>query len=186
MRSTAYLSDCGTYRYELERDWAAPDAHDQSVVWIMLNPSTADATADDPTIRRCISFAKTWGVERLKVVNLFAYRATDPKELATAEDPTGSLNFAVIEDAFFNAADFGDIVVCAWGASAPIDTTEAAERIKATAEHFGVDMYCLGTTKNGSPRHPLYVKGDTELELLPAAGHIAPIEQPTNGQEATT
>jgi hypothetical protein len=107
---TAVLSDCGEYRYELRRTWGADD--EPLVCWVMLNPSTADADQDDPTIRRCISFSNRWGFGRLVVVNLFARRATDPKELLHGGDPVGSANDASTLAAALEA----DRVIAAWGA----------------------------------------------------------------------
>jgi hypothetical protein len=88
MTATAVLSDCGTYRYRLGRRWAEGPVD----VWIMLNPSTADATVDDRTIRRCMEFSRRWGAGALVVGNLFALRATDPAELVRHPDPIGPDN----------------------------------------------------------------------------------------------
>lgn len=151
---TATISPCGTYRYDLTRRWAdGPTA-----LWVMLNPSTADATEDDPTIRRCISFSKREGCGRLAVVNLWAYRSTDPKALLTADRPIGPDNGATIERWMQEAS----IVVAAWGAW-PLNNRKvspARSNVEALAAYHGHQMVCLGTTKAGAPRHPLYVKGD--------------------------
>lgn len=155
--ATARLSDCGAYRYELGRRWA----RGPSVLFIMLNPSTADATQDDPTIRRCIGFAKSWQMGALGVVNLFALRATDPAALRTAPDPVGPLNDDAIHDAIVSSR----VVVAAWGAHAM-----AAERAAVVAEmaaNASRPLCCLGTTKAGHPRHPLYLRRDATLIRLP-------------------
>src|SRR5690348_16099160 len=109
MKRDAVISDCGRYRYSLSR-WGW-DERSGRCVFIMLNPSTADASVDDPTIRRCINFAQGWGYGMLEVVNLFAWRATFPKELALAPDPVGPHNGEYLT----RAITIGDITVCAWG-----------------------------------------------------------------------
>lgn len=146
----ATISPCGTYRYDLIRRWGEGGC----VLWVMLNPSTADALVDDPTIRRCIGFTKAWGYNALTVVNLFALRATDPKALKGHRDPGGPKNVEHI-DYWVRWADFG---VAAWGA---FDVGwKKRSGIEATFRLAEKPLYCLGKTKNGSPRHPLYVKGD--------------------------
>lgn len=143
----------GEYRYWLTRQWGdGPKA-----CWIMLNPSTADAEQDDPTIRRCISFSKRWGCGSLVVVNLFARRCTRPVHLKDPGDPVGPENRRVIADAMTDAG----VVVAAWGAH-PM-AQEPAGGLLASSR----PLYCLGKTKDGAPRHPLYVKGDAELVRWP-------------------
>lgn len=161
----ALLSRDGRYRYWLTRRWG-PGTR---VCWVMLNPSTADATVDDPTIRRCIAFSKAWGHGSLIVVNLWAARATDPKALLTLGDPCGPDNAEAIDLAINGSA----AVVLAWGAFA--GRMKAAERLRLwpeeSAKNALVPVYTLGRTKAGHPRHPLYVRGDTAPEpvWLPAA-----------------
>lgn len=155
--NTAHFSPCRTWRYTLTRD-VAPLTGYGTCVFIGLNPSTADETQDDPTIRRCIGFAQRWGYARLKMMNLYAYRSTDPKGLWTADDPVGPVNNHALYAAFGSA----NMIVAAWGVNARPD------RLAQFTEAFhGWDMHCLGVTKNGSPRHPLYVKGDTPLVPFP-------------------
>ncbi len=120
----------------------------------MLNPSTADGLADDPTIRRCIGFVKSFGASVLSVRNLFAYRATDPDELLTADNPTGGDR----GDAELRAAITADLVIVAWGGKVPFGRQKEALRLLG-----GKQLFCLGVTKDGSPRHPLYLRGDAEL-----------------------
>lgn len=141
----AVLSTCGNYRYLLTRRWADGD----TVTWIMLNPSTADASIDDPTIRRCIGFSKEWGYAALRVVNLYAYRATKPEALKAVADPIGP-DHAVH---FMGALHASALVVAAWGACKHAKIDHVKHILTNTLVH------CLGVTANGSPKHPLYVKG---------------------------
>lgn len=150
----AVISPCGTYRYELNRVWDWDSA--RSVVgWIMLNPSVADAEHDDPTIRRCMGFARRWGHGGIVVRNLFALRATDPRQLRRHPDPVGPVNPAHLAQAVHDA-----FTVCAWG-SHPM-AAAPGKRLVDGLLSAGVDVRCLGTTRNGHPRHPLYVKGDAD------------------------
>ncbi len=164
----ADLSDDGVYRYTLRRRWASPE--EPSVCWIMLNPSTADAVVDDPTIRRCIGFSEGWGFGSLTVVNLFGLRATDPKALLTAPHPVGPEN----DEAITTAVRGAWVTVAAWGVHGTLRERGYAVTNLVT-ERLGRDLMCLGTTKDGHPRHPLYVKGDTaptmyrSADLVPAA-----------------
>lgn len=160
--NNALLSECGTYRYELSRTWDW-DSQLPVVGWVMLNPSTADATVDDPTIRRCMRFARRWGYGGIVVRNLFALRATNPRELRHHPNPVGPDNHLYLLSAVHDA-----FTVCAWG-SHPLAIEPGAQLVtKLTATC--VDVRCLGTTKNGHPRHPLYVRGDAEpVAYKPAA-----------------
>ena len=143
------------YRYSLMREWSEL----RRVVFVMLNPSTADEATDDPTIRRCISFAKKWNYGGIEVVNLFAYCASDPKLLAGIVDPIGRDNNEYIVQAINEAG----LVVAAWGAHRSA-VTRGAE-VKAILKlHAGEILRCLGKTKSGAPRHPLYVSSDKALE----------------------
>ena len=150
----AILSEDQRYRYRLDRHWGSSGTH---ATWIMLNPSTADALQDDPTIRRCIAFTKAWGLDGLIVVNLFAFRATDPRQLTRAADPVGPAN----DDFIRQAVCPWSVVVAAWGANRMADqrTEEVMEILTERAGAVG----CLGKTREGYPRHPLYVHGGTEL-----------------------
>ncbi|MGH3977119.1 MAG: DUF1643 domain-containing protein, partial [Pseudonocardiaceae bacterium] len=116
--SDAVLSGCGRYRYQLTRTW---DPGQQRATFIMLNPSTADAADDDPTIRRCTSYARSWGLGGLMVVNLYAYRATDPADLWKVDDPVGPDNDDHLRAVLAAATDVGAPVVAAWGANARLD-----------------------------------------------------------------
>lgn len=129
-------------------------------VFVGLNPSTADETQDDPTIRRCMRFARDWGYTRLKMVNLFAFRATDPSDLFAAAhdgvDVVGPENAHALSLAFGGS----DLIVAAWGAPAPL-TVERVGRF-AQNEGYGWPFYALGLTASGAPRHPLYMRADTQ------------------------
>ena len=149
--SYAVISPCRRFRYTLTREW---DDDKPSVTFIMLNPSTADADQDDPTIRRCIGFAKSWGYGSLTVVNLFAWRATDPRQLVTM-DRIGPDNDDWIRR--MCATHGTQLVVCAWGIhGALFDRGESVRGVLCFR-----DVHHLGLTKGGHPRHPLYLKGDT-------------------------
>ncbi len=153
---SAIMSTCGNYRYILSRNIPSQPFPRPRVLFVMLNPSTADAERDDPTIRRCMGFARRWGHEGLYVANLYAYRATSPSDLWQAEDPVGPNNNLHIINLLVTRGD----VVCAWGAHAKKD--RVAEFI-SMAKKANVRLWCLGTTKANAPRHPLYVKADQEL-----------------------
>lgn len=158
--SDATLSECGRYRYTLTRTW------DPSVwrLWfIMLNPSTADATIDDPTIRRCIGFARRFGYGGLGVVNLYAYRATKPADLWRADDPVGPDNDETLRDMLAARSYYGVPTVAAWGANAKPD--RVAQVLAMAGAH---QLMCLGLTQAGQPRHPLYLRADADL--LPFGG----------------
>jgi len=146
----------GDYRYLLWRRWALSC---ESVVWVMLNPSTADAEIDDPTIRRCVGFARDWGYGGIYVVNLYGLRATDPDELLGHPNPVGPRNDDYITAAISRVA----CIVAAWGG-------EAGRRAHAERTHAVMDLLrtlaiprCLGLTQTGHPRHPLYVPAATPL-----------------------
>jgi hypothetical protein len=139
-----------SYRYTLERGPWLNGAG--TVLFVMLNPSTADETQDDPTIRRCIGFAQAWGFSRLTVANLYAVRATDPRELWLHHDPIGPWNKRSIS----KLASDADQVIVAWGATPHPDPNQP-HRMLRTLGFFHGGVVCLGHTKDGHPRHPLYV-----------------------------
>ncbi len=145
---TASFSADRRYRWTLRRRWG-PGAY---AAFIGLNPSTADETQDDPTIRRCIGFARAWGFDALCMVNLFAYRATDPAEMKRAIDPVGDLNDATLIDV---ARDAG-MVVAAWGAHGTHMGRDKSVRSLIPKLHF------LRLTKDGHPGHPLYLPASLE------------------------
>jgi len=118
--------------------------------FVMLNPSTADAVRDDPTIRRCIGFARAWGYRRLTVTNLFAYRTASPRTLRHAPDPVGPQN----DDFLLRCARQADRIVCAWGTHGALRNRED-EVLGMLREHH---LEHLGLTQANHPRHPLYVR----------------------------
>lgn len=155
MIKSAVISECGRYRYALHRKW---DESLPTLAWCMLNPSTADASIDDPTIRRCITFAKREGCGSIAVINLFAWRATDPDQLPiVAAAKAGPLNESVVE---VNVR--GRRVVVAWGAHDAAEPS-AVHPMLALLQQHADEVLCLGTTKSGAPRHPLYVRSDAPL-----------------------
>lgn len=163
-RGSAVISECGQYRYSLSRDLGG---HSPFCIFIMLNPSTADADLDDPTIRRCMSFAKREGCGKLFVLNLFALRATDPDTMLSHNDPEGPDNWEHFRRRFGSAnyidplTQDKDIVICAWGAHG--DHRDQDKTVMGWLDGWIVEPFCLGATKSGQPKHPLYVKGDTPL-----------------------
>ena len=146
---SAVLSPCGRYRYSLQRRWLTGEG---TVLFIMLNPSTADAETDDPTIRRCIGFAQRWGFRELVVGNLFAYRATNPQELTQVDDPIGAENDYHLTEMSGSAV----ATIAAWGERGALRgrDTDVLRILTGSIEH-------LGLTKQGHPRHPLYLRSDT-------------------------
>lgn len=163
MSGCAWFSDCGTYRYALLRfidlGLDGLDRQDRSVNFVMLNPSTADDVADDPTIRRCIGYARRWGYDELIVTNLFAYRATDPTVMLRADDPIGPENDEYIR----KIAGAADLVVLAWGSHG--DYQRRDEEVRRIIAGTGTVAHCLTTTATGQPGHPLYLA--RHLEPVP-------------------
>ncbi len=177
----AEISADGKYRYRLWREWRGthdplnwrwlrdakgevckdgegkPMGEPRSVLFIMLNPSTADAYVDDPTIRRCVGYAKAWKYERMEVVNLFAYRATDPRELLKLghdDDPVGVDNQRHVEMAVARAG----FMVCAWGIHG--SHLEQDKTMMGWITGWNKPITCLALTKTGMPRHPLRLHAD--------------------------
>jgi hypothetical protein len=143
----------GWYRYSLWRAWSA---HHPRIVFILLNPSTADEQRNDPTIRRCIGFARAWKFGSMEVVNLFAHRATDARELLKIDDPVGEENNCYL----IQAVERCSTVVVGWGIRGTLLGRDSQVLSLLAGRK---DKFCLGITKDGQPRHPLYVKGDTIL-----------------------
>jgi hypothetical protein len=133
--------------------------------FVMLNPSAADGEVDDPTIRRCMAFARREGHGGIVVANLYALRASEPAALWRHENPIGPKNWATLVKFAAQALEAGAPVVCAWGAhgSRQGKDTPIISMFKTT----GTRLVCLGTTKDGHPRHPLYVRADQPLEPFP-------------------
>ena len=157
MYTSAHISNCQRYRYSLERVW---DNSKQMLTWVMLNPSTADWEQDDPTIRRCMGFARSSDYGGIIVVNLFALRATNPDDMKAALDPVGPENMAKLAETL----GASHRVVAAWGTHGGYRDQD--QKFIDIARSMNIKVYCLGVTKEGFPRHPLYVKADQPFEEL--------------------
>ena len=156
----AELSDDRKYRFSLWRSWAVHYPPYPRILFVMLNPSTADELNNDPTIRRCLGFARRLGGESLEVVNLFALRATSPKEMLTSpNEPVGSSNNFFIE----RAAKRAMFVLVAWGAHRNLRGRDE-EVLRLLTAHQ--DVWCLGKTKHGHPKHPLYCPSSSPMEMF--------------------
>lgn len=168
MIKSADISACGRYRYNLRRAWGGG----ATVAFIGLNPSTANAELDDPTIRRCIGFARAWGYGSLLMLNLFALRATDPSRLLFDAAPIGPDTNARLEADVLGAS----LVVAAWGAHyiAPSRGADVRHRLEA----LGIELHALGLTRSGQPRHPLYLPKGLVPVPLAALEHGRAISSP--------
>lgn len=160
----ASISPCGLYRYSLERWW---DTSCYARYYIMLNPSTADAEVDDPTIRRCMGLAKRDRFGGIVVLNLFAFRATSPVDMKAAADPVGPENDARIFSTIggltpTNVRD--GTIVAAWGTHGSF--RNRARTVLSRLQRDGIDVFCFGRTKDGSPKHPLYLSNDAQTTRL--------------------
>lgn len=162
----ALLSDDGIYRWWLTRKIKYGPGHYPSeplvgrVVWIMLNPSTADAKIDDRTIRRCMGFAYLWGYEEIVVVNLFALRSTDPKALYKHADPVGPENDRWIKEYTKDAKE----IIAAWGAHGTLKGRGL--QVRNYLWGLGRPVHRLGLNDDGSPKHPLYLPNDSKRLVL--------------------
>lgn len=155
----AQFSKDRKYRYALWRTWQVGDGH---VMFIGLNPSTADETKDDPTIRRCIGFAKRLGYGGIHMLNLFAFRATSPNDLKRAADPVGPENDKFLR-MYFDVLGFN---IACWGTHG--DFMGRGDKV---IELLGrEDLQCFSITKNGQPKHPLYLRRDAEIIFLAQVG----------------
>lgn len=151
----ADISPFGKYRYNLWRIW---DSDKPLMVWILLNPSTADAEKDDPTIRRCINFSRQWGFGGMHVVNLFTLRVTNPQELKNSDNPIGDCNNSLLS----RYSEW--YKVAGWGNGGLLKDRDF--QVIKILKHPVHPIYCLGKTELGLPRHPLYVRSDKKLERL--------------------
>lgn len=156
---SAVFSPCRKYRYALYRTW---DERLASCMFVGLNPSTADETKNDPTIRRCINFAKRWGCGGLIMANLFAFRATKPEDMKAAADPVGPENDRWLIQ-LHNAAG---LVIAAWGRDGVFRERGAKVLAMLRRNRDGGDIGCFGLTENKQPKHPLYIKGDTSYQII--------------------
>lgn len=156
--ATATYDTSERYRYRLSHVWGNPPR--RRACWIMLNPSTATELATDPTVERTLRFARSWGYGANEVVNLFAYRATDPMALSLQEDPVGTGN----DLAILSAAQAADVTIAAWGVHGRLgDRSETVLRMLADAR---VEFHYLRLTKDGHPSHPLYLPGHLRPKVL--------------------
>ena len=154
--STAVYSDCEAYRYLLTRIW---DPAGRKALFIMLNPSTATEVQNDPTVERCERRARALGFGAFRVTNIFAFRATDPKVMRAAPDPVGPANDAAIRD----SVPWADRIICAWGThGAHLNRGPAVEHLLRGTE---APLYHLGLSKDGHPKHPLYIGYARQPEL---------------------
>jgi hypothetical protein len=149
----AEFSPCKRYRYSLWREWQTLTPSKKYVLFVMLNPSTADENILDPTVRRCLGYAMAWGYNKMVVANIFALRSTDPGELYKCEDPIGEENDAYIQ----KLAQEADMVIVAWGTHSKYKNR--GEQVTKLLEGMK-NIYYLQKTKNGTPSHPLYLKAD--------------------------
>lgn len=168
MKRGAYISLCGKYRYYLTRDWlddllpnATPDELAQCVTSVLmvigLNPSSADGEDDDPTMRRVIKFARGWGFTGLIMTNLFAFRSSEPEDMIVADDPIGPLNDLILTQTMRECSQ----ILCVWGAHGHrFDRDQAV--LAMTGDR---PVFCMGLNQDGSPRHPLYLKADTPMQV---------------------
>jgi hypothetical protein len=158
---TAWISEDEVYRYDLTRHWGWP-LSGRTLTFVMLNPSTADGHVDDRTMGRCMSFGRAFGHEGVRVVNLYAYRATKPEAMFEAADQgvdiVGPRNDDALRAAFAEAARADSTVIAAWGAHARADRVT---QVRALATTAGIGFACLARNKDGSPGHPLYLPGDS-------------------------
>ena len=182
VRYAAALSDCGRYRVWLRRQWGPPEAGNGAAgadvpgagvaLFLMLNPSTADHKRDDPTLRRCIGFARGWGLPGLEVRNLFDLRATDPRELRHDPQPL-SLDGLDAVKAVPLLLDTYAVVVAAWGRDGSL-----FGRADQVLNHLrDVPLFHLGLNADGSPMHPLYRPKTTALQPLNEAARRCGVPQ---------
>lgn len=153
--SGAILSQDRNYRYSLWRRW---DKNKPYVLFIGLNPSTADEKEDDPTIKRCINFASDWGYGAIYMANLFAWRATKRKDMLIQKEPIGIDNDMHLQDLARKAG----LIVCAWGA----DGIHQQRDVKVKNLLSAHKLMCLEKNKNGTPKHPLYIKANEKLKIF--------------------
>lgn len=152
-RATAILSPDRRYRYALERRWG----RGQFVLFVGLNPSTADENTDDATIRRCMGFAKRWGAGGMLMGNLYALRSTDPRALLSAEDPIGPDN-----DVWLTTMSIRSMItVCAWGANSFV----TKQRVDDVIAVLDGQVSCFGYTAAGHPKHPVRLANKTPIEI---------------------
>lgn len=152
----AAFSDDGEYRYVLSRSWS-DELPIRFAAFIGLNPSTAEAHLDDPTVRKSWKWAQRWGFDGIYMLNLYSYRATSPDDMRAAADPVGRMNDRWISNTV-EGAEVTAVIPC-WGAGAKLVRAEQVMRLLPAEK-----LHCLGLTKDGHPKHPLYLPNTTELQ----------------------
>ncbi|WP_373236974.1 DUF1643 domain-containing protein [Cohaesibacter celericrescens] len=157
VHSVAVYSSCEIYRYALTRIW---DNTTPRLLFIMLNPSTATELKNDPTVERCERRARTLEFGAFRVCNLFAFRATDPRDLKKAKDPIGPENLAYL----LESARWADTIICAWGTHGAYMGMGPAVQTLLRSEK--ISLHHLGLSKEGHPRHPLYLRNEAALILI--------------------
>lgn len=155
MVSTAIFSSCKKYRYTLTRIW---DSKKPLVMFIGLNPSTADEIRNDPTVARCINFAQAWGYGGMIMTNIFAYRSTNPYAMMSQEDPVGLENDAYLVDSSRQAS----LIMAVWGIHGSL--SDRGKQVVKLMKAAGCELHHLGMTKEGYPKHPLYLKKTVKPE----------------------
>lgn len=155
--SGAEFSSDRKYRYTLWREW---DKSKGTVAFVGLNPSTADETRNDPTVRRCINYAKMWGYGKMFMLNIFGFRATDPKVMKAEKSPVGPDNMQKIMDTVKEC----DLVVGCWGSHGV--HSEQGRLVWDVLNSEGVKVHTFGVTKSGHPKHPLYLSKNLKVKLF--------------------
>ena len=153
--SSATFSECRRYRYTLSRRWCLDK---KKVAFIGLNPSTADEFKDDATVRRCANYALDWGFGSLQMLNIFAFRATEPAEMKSEPEPVGPENDSYL----VKVVQTVDLIVCGWGANG----SHRGRNEEVLRLLSGFDLHCLTVTKDGHPGHPLYLKKELRPVLF--------------------
>ena len=149
------FSHCRQYRYTLRRSFLFGD---KKICFVMLNPSTATSRFDDPTTRRAVAFAQRMNCKEYLAVNLFAFRSTDPKGMRLVENPVGPKN----NEYLLAASLWADEMIIAWGSGGKYKNRD--EEVLALLQDR--NLWCLGKTKSGHPRFPLYLRRETEFEVF--------------------
>lgn len=156
--ASALMDETGKYRLELSRIWDSAEKNIRMILFIMLNPSTADALVNDPTVRRCMNFAQSWGYGGLYIGNLFAYRSTDPAELIRLSRAGFDAVHENNDSHLRRMQKDSETTVFAWGNEGRLQMrdTEIIDKFPGA--------FCLGKNQNGTPKHPLYVPAYTQLQ----------------------
>lgn len=160
--SSAEFSDCGRFRYTLRRRW---EAVGEEIAFIGLNPSTADAEKNDPTVTRCIGYAKRWGFAGMWMLNLFSWRSTDPQQLYERHKARLEIIGKGNDQAIARVCASAKRIVCAWGSHGALQDRGEILLRTVLRQH---ELHCLGITKDGHPRHPLYLRSDARPIRYPA------------------